>query len=382
MRNPLSPSSPLTPDRGHDGIIPTVVMAGLDPATQCAHVRARSRLAMIVNQFARFVAFQGRADARPLGGRVKPGHDGYVCASGMTVLLAALSLLFTAPAFATGGGGGSSCNAKIGTISAVPTVVYDPFDGVSASVVFTVEAVNLSSEPCSLSLAIASAGSSSTRYFKMGGENLRYVVENTDGDDYENDIDEPRGYHALAGGVNKTKIITVKVKVPSGLIAPAGNYSNMLSLKLYRAGGGGLGTVRTANANAIVEKRAQVNIAGASGSFGAWSVDELDFNTLTNGETRSAKVQVRATTGVTITVASQNLSKLKHKILLSDPGVLYGLKLNNVLLSLTGGSAVLNVPPPVSLDGASYPMLVTIGDVSGRPSGAYKDLLTITVTPQ
>jgi hypothetical protein len=299
--------------------------------------------------------------------------------SGMTVLLAALSLL-AAPAYATGGGGSSSCNATIGAISAIPTVVYDPFDGVSASVVFTVEAVNQSSEPCNLSLAIASAGTSSTRYFRKVSDKLRYVVESTDGDDYENDIDEPRGWHSLQGGVGKTKIITVKIKVPSGLISPAGNYSDTLSLRLYRAGGSALGTVRTATANALVEERAQVNIAGASGSWGAWSVDELDFNNLSNGETRSARVQVRATTGVTIHVVSQNKGKLKHNTLAAL--VPYAMKLNNVTMVLDPGPAETDVAPPVSLDGSSYPMVVTIGDVSGRPSGTYKDLLTITVTPE
>jgi len=292
-----------------------------------------------------------------------------------------VSMLFAAtPAFATGGGGSSSCNASIGTISAVPTVVYDPFDGVSASVVFTVEAVNQSAEACNLSLAVASAGSSGTRYFRRMGDKLRYVVETPDGDDYENDIDEPRGWHPLAGGVGKTRLITVKVKVPSGLIAPAGDYSNMLSFKLYRAGGGGLGTVATAPANAVVEERAQVNIAGASGSWGAWSVDELDFNTLNTGEIRSARVQVRATSGVTIQVVSQNKGKLKHKTLAAE--VPYALKLNNVTMTLDQGPAETDVSPPVSLDGTSYPMVVTIGDVSGRPSGTYKDLLTITVTPE
>ena len=292
-----------------------------------------------------------------------------------------VSMLFAAtPAFATGGGGSSSCNASIGTISAVPTVVYDPFDGVSASVVCTVDAVNQSSEPCNLSLAVASAGSSGTRYFRRMGDKLRYVVETPDGDDYENDLDEPRGWHSLQGGVGKTKLITVKVKVPSGLIAPAGDYSNMLSFKLYRAGGGGLGTVATAPANAVVEERAQVNIAGASGSWGAWSVDELDFNTLNTGEIRSARVQVRATSGVTIQVVSQNKGKLKHKTLAAE--VPYALKLNNVTMTLDPGPAETDVSPPVSLDGTSYPMVVTIGDVSGRPSGTYKDLLTITVTPE
>jgi hypothetical protein len=52
-------------------------MAGLDPATQCAHVRARGKRENIVNEMAALRESHGRADARPLGGRVKPGHDDF-----------------------------------------------------------------------------------------------------------------------------------------------------------------------------------------------------------------------------------------------------------------------------------------------------------------
>lgn len=297
--------------------------------------------------------------------------------SGMTVLLC-----LAAPALATSGSGSSSCTASLGPVSAVPTVFYDPFDGTSESVTFTVEAVNGGADACTVSLAVESAGSSSTRYFRWGAEKLRYVVETPGGDDYENDIDEPRGSHTIPGGAGKKVVITLKVKVPSGLIAKASpNYENLLKLRLYRKNGPQLGTDKTANATADVERRAQVNIAGASSSWGAWSVDELDFNTLTQGETRSAKVQVRATTGVKIHVDSENDGVLKHKTL---PGatVPYELKLNGTVLTLSSGVADLNVSPPVSLEGTSYPMVVTIGDVSGRPAGSYKDLLTVTVSPQ
>lgn len=288
-------------------------------------------------------------------------------------LLAALA----APAAATGS---SSCTASIGTVSAVPTVSYDPFQGTSESVTFTVEAVNGGSDPCTVALAVASSGNSNTRYFRKGAERLRYVVETTGGDDYPNEIDEPRGSHTIDGGAGKKKTITLKVKVPAGLIAPAGSYTDTMTLRLYRKNGPQLGADRTVNAGALVEARAQVNIAGASSSWGAWSVDELDFDTLTQGETRSARVQVRATTGVTIKVDSQNDGVMKHTVL-GSASVPYQLKLNGNALSL-GGVAEVNVAPPISLDGGSYPMVVTVGDVSGRPAGRYKDLLIVTVCPQ
>ena len=52
-----------------------IVMAGLDPATQCARVRARGRLATNINDTPNSTESLRLADARRLGGRVKPGHD-------------------------------------------------------------------------------------------------------------------------------------------------------------------------------------------------------------------------------------------------------------------------------------------------------------------
>ena len=287
-------------------------------------------------------------------------------------------VLATSPALASG----SPCNAQIGTIAPVPTVAYDPFDGVAKSVTFQVQAVNNGADACTLSLAIASQATGSQRNFKMGAQKLRYLVETPGGDDYENAIDEPRGSITLAGGVGKTKMIDVVVKVPAGLIGPAGTYTDILKFRLYRAGGNALGPDRTANAAAIVEERAQVNIAGASGYSYPFGVDRIDFQTLTTGETKNAIVQVRATSAVAIVVQSQNHGRMKHKVLNADPGVPYTMRLDGTTVNLTAASYAVLRSPPVSLEGVSYPMLLQVGDVSARPAGNYQDLLTITVSPQ
>jgi hypothetical protein len=56
------------------------------------------------------------------------------------------------------------------------------------------------------------------------------------------------------------------------------------------------------------------------------------------------------------------------------------MRLDNVAIDLQS-STTLHRAPGVSLEGSNYPILVKIGDVAGRPSGDYQDMLTITVSP-
>jgi hypothetical protein len=297
----------------------------------------------------------------------------------LPLLLAALAL--AAPAHATGGGS-PPCNAQM-TVAPISTIFYDPFDGVSRSSNVTIQFVNNGPDACTLAIAVASQAVGSNRYLKNGADQLRYVVEESDGDDLPNNIASPRGSYPLAGGAGKTKTVTLRVKVPSGLIAPAKTYNEMLTFRATKAGTTTqVGVDRTQNAQATVETRAQVNVAGASAwSFGSFGLDQIDFHTMTTGETRDAVVQVRATTTpITITIASQNHGKMRHKVLLSDVGVLYTLRLDGEWLDLTS-TAHLVRPLAISLDGVNYPMKLKLGDVTGRPAGDYQDMLTITVAP-
>jgi hypothetical protein len=52
-----------------------LVMAGLDPATQPARVRATEGPSHRKDFIGVWIEFPARTDVRALGGRVKPGHD-------------------------------------------------------------------------------------------------------------------------------------------------------------------------------------------------------------------------------------------------------------------------------------------------------------------
>lgn len=278
----------------------------------------------------------------------------------------------------------TTCDVSISNISPIPNVVYDPFEGVARSVTYTVQFLNAGPDTCSVGLAISSPPPGAPRTFKNGTNELRYILEWPGGAVFANSMTSPLGTVAVTGGGN-TKTVTLRVKVPAGLIAPAATYSDVLTFRAYRSGSGPLvqvGTDRTATAGAVVEARAQVNIAGTSGSFGTpFALDRIDFGTLATGASRNAIVQVRATSPVSITVGSQNQGKLKHKVLTTDAGVPYAMQLDGASVDLSGSSTSLNRSPPISLDGINYPMNLQIGDITGRPAGEYQDTLTINVAP-
>lgn len=295
-------------------------------------------------------------------------------------LLSALAMLMAfcgAPAAQA-----ATCNVTISNVSPIPIVIYDPFEGLTRTVNYNLDFTNVGPDSCSVGLAIASPVQAVPRSFKNGARELRYILEWPGGAVFSNSLTAPIGSVSVSSG--KTKTVTLRVKVQAGLVAPAATYADLLTFRLFRVGSGPIlqvGTDRTASAGAIVEARAQVNIAGASGSFGVpFALDRMDFGALTAGTAKSAIVQVRATSPVSINVTSQNLGKLKHKVLTGDAGIGYTLQLDGANVPLSS-SFSLNRSPPVSLDGINYPMSVKIGDVTGRPSGDYQDTLTINVAP-
>ncbi|MFO0474319.1 MAG: hypothetical protein ACK52K_04095 [Alphaproteobacteria bacterium] len=279
----------------------------------------------------------------------------------------------------------AACDAEIKSIDTVPTIDYEPFANRQKREDFEVEIRNKGDEPCRVALAIAGGTTGAQRFYVNGSDKLAYEVLTRDGVPYPNDIGTPAGVRRLDGGDDEDTSIKVRLRIPAGLVSPAGTYTDELRLRLFDVSGATpvpLGPERTVPAAARIQARAQLNIAGTSGKFGAFELDEIDFGDMTTGAKRNAVVQVRATRPVAITLSSRNLGVLKHTELKGTAGVPYSLTVAGVLVNLAGSSAPIQRTPELSLDGTSYPMTVTIGDTTGRAAGNYKDRITISVMPQ
>lgn len=280
----------------------------------------------------------------------------------------------------------AACKASIESIDKVPTIDYAPFENRQKREDFEVEVRNDGNEECAVALAIASGTTGSQRFYRKGSDNLAYEVLTSNGSEYSNAIDAPAGSTRLKGGKGEDAEIKVRLRIPAGLVSPAGNYEDTLRLRLFDVSGASpvpLGPERNVPASARIQARAQLNIAGTAGKFGApFELDEIDFGDMTTGATRDAVVQVRATSQVAITLSSRNLGVLKHTSLPGTAGVPYSLTVDGTPVDLAGSSAPILRTPDLTLDGNSYPMRVTIGNTTGRAAGNYKDRITISVMPQ
>jgi len=301
-----------------------------------------------------------------------------------------LIVLFGAVAAVALSGGlaqAATCNASISKVGPISSIDYDPFAGLARSTTFSVEFQNNGSNPCLLGVAVGRQASDPQRAFVKGSNKLVYAVKLPGGSEVPNSLFAPAGSASLPGGAGKRTTLVLKLEVPAGLIGPSGIYSDVLIFRGYNIGGTPIalgGGDRNATAAAKVQDKAEVNLAGASGSFGVpFALDKLDFGVLATGAEKNAFVQVRATSPVTITVTSQNRGKLLHTTLKQQvPGVLYAMKVDAQAVNLATGSFSLSRNPPVTLDGISYPMNVRIGDVSSLSAGQYQDVLTISVFPR
>jgi hypothetical protein len=281
----------------------------------------------------------------------------------------------------------AECRVAFAGSAGTPVVQYDPFRGeVGRARIALRLRVEDGSSPCQLGILAFNSSPGNTRQFSLGGGGLLYRLLTSDG------IEIPNSGTGVGVPLNlvgaDASEVTLQIEVSAGQIGPAGLYMDQLTLRLTDLSNGGvqLGPDVSALATAAIDSRAQVNIAGSSAAPASarFATARLDFGTLSQGEERSAIVQVRATAPVSISVTSVQGGVMRRaRSPHNEPGLTYELILDGELLNLDLMPAAIQRTPPLQLEGGSYSLSVRItGDPTALPAGDYQDLLTIDVVPQ
>lgn len=172
------------------------------------------------------------------------------------------------------------------------------------------------------------------------------------------------------------------VGVAESVVIPAGVYPVEMRLAVRGLDGTPLISPLPVEISVSSPARAQMNIAGAAGAYGSGtSVETIDFGEAETGAVRRAFLQIRANAHSTVTFDSEHRGRLASKPLIGPPGYIgYQVALDGTDVPLNQITR-LPVDPPRTLEGMSMPLTFTLGQVRGAMSGAYNDLLTISVSP-
>lgn len=259
--------------------------------------------------------------------------------------------------------------------SASPVLrVYDPFSPSPTQLAFDIVLRNPGATVCEVALVLQPDGGA----LKLGGA-INYTLV------------EPGGLQtgALIGPVTVQvpsageRVVNFIAELPIGAVVAPGTYQQRLGLTVTSQGQP-IVTDRAISLSTIVPARAQMSLSGAS-SPGRASIGmappSIDFQTLETGEQARVFINAWANTTVAITLTSDHGGVLQHKDGPQLPSVPYSVTIDGEARSLAA-PAQISRTPPMSLTGASYPLVLTVGDLRGRFAGHYNDVITVSVDPQ
>jgi hypothetical protein len=274
--------------------------------------------------------------------------------------------------------GAHACSARILTPPVV-RIDYDAFALSNAYAVVTFDVENSENDSCTLELALVRDDHIPIEEVHVAETDVRLKAT----------VDPGGGVAASRPGVwavgveplAKTRI-ALRFDVVGGGIVASGVHGDELLLELREAGH----TAPTVNSVPLhlelaSPSRAQMNIAGANGSFGATTtVSSVSFGNMQSGDVRRVFLQVRANSEAVLSIDSQNQGKL---LLNGQPGesegITYSLMLSQETIDLSRHWQ-RQIAPPHTMAGESIPLDLTLGQVGGQPAGTYSDMITIVLS--
>jgi len=272
----------------------------------------------------------------------------------------------------------AACEPDLTRVRAPLNERYDSFDPRPGVHDLDVVIRNRSDERCDLTLTLVS-DVEGRRFFRGPGRNdvLGYEILSSSGQVLVNEDNRNFGLPVSIAPRSEFNA-SLQIRIPSGQVLSSGYYFDFIGVTLADATDRVVDRRRNTPLGVWVEPRAQVNIAGASGSFDAGvRRASLDFGTLTTGVERRAFIQVRANGSARINISSANRGNLRQDG--TAQGIPYLLTIDGTPIALDRGQSSLSRRPAKTLDGTAYEMIATVPRVPDIFAGQYSDIVTIDV---
>lgn len=162
-----------------------------------------------------------------------------------------------------------------------------------------------------------------------------------------------------------------------------GSYAEPINVRLYSGTrtSATLQLTRTINLSYTAAKLIDLSIVDPASAFSSSDVNQLmDFGTgMTAGSTGNADLLVKYNAGYRIRMSSANGGVMKHQTI-SGQTIGYTFKYNGTTTTLGSGTSTIETGNGISpTDGLRRPLQAIVGSTTGKATGQYEDVITITV---
>lgn len=168
---------------------------------------------------------------------------------------------------------------------------------------------------------------------------------------------------------------------------PVGTYTDSFSVSLYSWNGNNLNSKKfeqTKSSNFKFKKETTVDISlvDTGAPFNSLDLSQtLNFGLLSTGATLSFDIMLKYSSGYKLGMSSVNANRIKE--VNSASYIPYSIMLDNVAMPVTLTATMQDIKTGSGTSpslGTRLPMSVTIGDITGKPSGTYNDTVFISIS--
>jgi spore coat protein U-like protein len=266
---------------------------------------------------------------------------------------------------------------------------------------FNYQAINFSvtktnNPPCDIAISFTAGGSAdfSNRRLTYLANTLNYQLYKnssltkvlkdgaavTSSDNYLSD--------SFSSGSNKTQNFTYYVQIPqtsatTPTYKPSGTYVDTFSIKVFEntEPTGPLRVSSNVTISTLMPKLLEISMVQTGGGFNSsQTTRNIDFGSISEGESRGFDLLVRSNAGYSVSMASQNNGRLKHTTPSITSFVPYQLLVNSSQKDLSNGSVTVAAGPgQTSTAGVANEVTFIAGSTASSVAGNYSDNITVTV---
>lgn len=270
-----------------------------------------------------------------------------------------------------------TCHFRVEDLPPTVPLTYDSFSPSHAPATLKFRVSNPREEACQARLALVDSLDNTVSSWVPQHTNLKLELRPRSGVTRSSMPDQFD--LSIAGG--QSVEVEFDVVVLQESVVPAGTYIERLFLNLYQSDGAGTKEQIPVNLSLSSIPRAQLNISGSRGEFGAGgTISVVDFGPAETGKARHVYIQTRANAASRLSFKSAN----KGRLSLQDQGaegsfLEYRASFDGQALDLANVT-LKDIDLPFDYSGLAFELNLVLGNVAGARAGTYTDELTIEIS--